>query len=88
MLTQADKLHVITEFRTHEQDSGSTEVQIALTSKRIEVLQAHLTQFKKDFSAKRGLLKLVSVRKTLLKYLQRTNEASYKAVIARLGIRK
>lgn len=88
MLTSAAKLEIIKNFGAHEKDSGSTAVQIALLSHRITQLQEHLKTFSKDFSTKRGLLKLVSTRKKLLIYLQRENESSYKDVIKRLGIRK
>lgn len=88
MLTEVNKTNIIQNFGVHAQDSGSTEVQIALLSQRIATLQIHLAKFKKDFSSKRGLLKLVSVRKNLLKYLQRTNKESYLKLIERLGIRK
>jgi len=59
-----------------------------LTTSRINELQAHLQKFKKDFSSKRGLIKLVNTRKKLLTYLHKEDEASYKDVIKRLGIRK
>lgn len=88
MLNSAEKLKIIQEFGKDEKDSGSTAVQIALLSSRIALLQAHLEKFKKDFSTKRGLLKLVSTRKNLLLYLHREDEAAYKDVIKRLGIRK
>lgn len=88
MLTSAAKLEIIKNFGSNEKDSGSTAVQIALLSTRITALQTHLKTFKKDFSTKRGLMKLVSTRKKLLIYLQRENESSYKDVIKRLGIRK
>ncbi len=88
MLNSTEKLKIIQEFGKDEKDSGSTAVQIALLSNRINLLQAHLEKFKKDFSTKRGLLKLVSSRKSLLRYLHREDEAAYKDVIKRLGIRK
>lgn len=88
MLTSAAKLEIIKNFGSNEKDSGSTAVQIALLSHRIAQLQEHLKTFKKDFSTKRGLMKLVSTRKKLLIYLQRENESLYKDVIKRLGIRK
>jgi len=88
MLNTAEKLKIIQEFGKNEKDSGSTAVQIALLSNRINLLQAHLEKFKKDFSTKRGLLKLVSSRKKLLSYLHKEDEAAYKDVIKRLGLRK
>lgn len=88
MLNSSEKLKIIQEFGKNEKDSGSTAVQVALLSNRINLLQAHLEKFKKDFSTKRGLLKLVSTRKSLLNYLRREDEAAYKDVIKRLGLRK
>ena len=88
MLNTSEKLKIIQEFGKNEKDSGSTAVQIALLSNRINLLQAHLEKFKKDFSTKRGLLKLVSSRKKLLCYLHKEDEAAYKDVIKRLGLRK
>lgn len=88
MLTASEKLKIITDFGKNEKDSGSTAVQIALTTTRMAQLQEHLKKFSKDFSSKRGLMKLVNTRKKLLAYLQKEDEASYKDVIKRLGIRK
>ncbi len=88
MLNRLEKLEIIKQFGKNEQDSGSTAVQVALLSNRINALQSHLEKFKKDFSTKRGLLTLVSQRKKLLSYLQREDEAAYKDVIKRLGLRK
>ena len=88
MITQAEKLKLISEFGKDAKDSGSTSVQIALLTKRIDGLQKHLTVNKKDFSTKRGLMQLVNTRKKLLIYLQKTSETAYKDVIKRLGIRK
>lgn len=88
MLTSSEKLKIITDFGKSETDSGSTAVQIALTTARMSLLQKHLEKFNKDFSSKRGLMKLVNTRKKLLAYLQKEDEASYKDVIKRLGIRK
>jgi len=88
MLTPSEKLKIITDFGKNEKDSGCAAVQIALTTTRMAQLQEHLKKFKKDFSSKRGLMKLVNTRKKLLAYLQQEDEASYKDVIKRLGIRK
>jgi small subunit ribosomal protein S15 len=88
MLNRLEKLEIIKQFGKNEQDSGSTAVQVALLSNKINALQDHLEKFKKDFSTKRGLLTLVSQRKKLLSYLQREDEAAYKDVIKRLGLRK
>ena len=89
MLTREEKLAVIKEFGASETDSGSTAVQIALLTKKIERLQGHLKANHKDYSSKRGLMQMVNDRKGLLAYLQRTtNIDTYRDVIKRLGIRK
>ncbi len=88
MLTQAEVLEIIKEFGKNEQDSGSTAVQIALLTKNMAVIQGHLGVHKKDFSSKRGLMQMVNDRKRHLIYLQKCDEASYRDVIKRLGIRK
>jgi len=89
MIKREDTLAVIKEFGANETDSGSTVVQIALLTKKIDQLQAHLKTNKKDFSSKRGMMQMVHNRKSLLLYLQRTSTAEeYKDVITRLGIRK
>lgn len=89
MLTRDEKLALIKEFGASEQDSGSTAVQIALLTKKIEYLQKHLEKNKKDYSSQRGLMQMVHDRKGLLAYLQKTSDAArYKDVISRLGIRK
>jgi small subunit ribosomal protein S15 len=88
MITQAEKLKLISEFGKDAKDSGSTSVQIAILTKRIDGLQQHLQINKKDYSTQRGLMQMVSTRKQLLIYLQKTSEAAYKDVIKRLGIRK
>ena len=74
-------------FGKNEKDTGSTEVQIALSSARISYLTEHLKEFKKDHSSRLGLLKLVGQRKRLLRYLKRTNYTSYTSLIAELKIR-
>ncbi|MBI2352635.1 30S ribosomal protein S15 [Candidatus Dependentiae bacterium] len=89
MITQAEKLAIIKEFGANEIDSGSTVVQIAILTKKIESLQQHLKDHKKDFSSQRGLMQMVHDRKGLLLYLQRKSTSEqYKDVITRLGIRK
>lgn len=89
MIKREDTLVVIKEFGANETDSGSTVVQIALLTKKIDQLQVHLKINKKDFSSKRGLMQMVHSRKSLLLYLQRKSTAAeYKDVITRLGIRK
>jgi len=88
MLTSSRKLELIKEFGKDEKNSGSSEVQIAIFSERINYLQGHLEKNKKDYSSQRGLMRLVNARKKMLAYLQEVNEQSYKDVIKRLGIRK
>ncbi|MDB5326605.1 MAG: rpsO [Phycisphaerales bacterium] len=82
------KQQVIADFRVHEKDSGSPEVQIALLTKRINELTEHLKLHKKDFSSRRGLLKMVGNRNSLLKYLQRESRERYQTTITKLGLRK
>ena len=86
-LDTAKKTEIIKEFQRTEGDTGSSEVQIALLSKRIADLTEHLKVFKKDHSSRLGLLKLVGQRRRLMRYLKRTNRASYNKLIADLGIR-
>ncbi len=76
------------EFRRHEQDTGSSEVQIALLSQRIEQLTEHLKVHKKDHSSRYGLLKMVSARRRLLNYVKACNEALYQSIIKRLKLRR
>jgi small subunit ribosomal protein S15 len=75
-------------FRLHEKDTGSADVQIALLTRRINQLTDHLKIFRKDHSSRRGLLKLVATRRSLLDYLKRTSLDRYKAVIEKLNLRK
>jgi small subunit ribosomal protein S15 len=88
MITEEKKRQIITDTRTHEKDTGSAEVQIALLTERINDLTEHLKTHKKDFSSRRGLLKMVGKRSSLLKYLTRTDPQRYQAIITRLGLRK
>ncbi len=83
-----DKNQIVSDYRIHEKDTGSPEVQIALITKRITELQSHFEKHKKDHSSRRGLLKLVSRRNQLLKYLTREDRARYQQIIGRLGLRK
>ncbi len=83
-----DKAAIKSEFQRHERDTGSSEVQIAILTKEIEALTAHLKANKKDHSSRYGLLRKVQNRRTLLDYLKRENLESYKALIAKLGIRR
>ena len=76
------------EFRRHEQDTGSSEVQIALLSQRIEQLTEHLKVHKKDHSSRYGLLKMVSARRRLLNYVKTCSETLYQNIIKRLKLRR
>jgi small subunit ribosomal protein S15 len=82
------KKEIVTEFGQNETDTGSTDVQIALLTKRIKELTEHLKVHKKDHSSRRGLLKLVGKRRRLLKYLKKTDLDRYRSIIEKLGLRK
>ncbi|HET6248292.1 MAG TPA: 30S ribosomal protein S15 [Tepidisphaeraceae bacterium] len=82
------KAQIVKEFKVHDKDTGSPEVQIALLTHRINELRAHFDAHKKDHSSRRGLLKMVSRRNQLLKYLTREDRTRYQQVISRLGLRK
>jgi len=82
------KENVISEYRRHDHDSGSPEVQVALITKRIEYLTEHFKVHAKDHHSRRGLLMLVGQRRRLLEYLRRKDVARYRALIERLGIRR
>ena len=82
------KAGLIGTYRAHEEDTGSPEVQIALLTARIRELTEHLRGNKKDHSARRGLLKMVGRRASLLKYLTRKDRTRYKDIIGKLGLRK
>ncbi|MDR0404335.1 MAG: 30S ribosomal protein S15 [Oscillospiraceae bacterium] len=82
------KVSVIREYARNESDTGSPEVQIALLTKRINLLTEHLKIHKKDFHSRYGLLKLVGRRRRLLNYLKKKNLEVYRALILKLGIRK
>jgi small subunit ribosomal protein S15 len=86
--TKEQKTEVITQYRTHDSDTGSPEVQIALLSNRITYLTEHFKSHAKDHHSRRGLLKLVGRRRRLLDYLKKTDMDRYKTVIDKLGIRK
>ena len=87
-ITAEKKQQVVSDYKIHEKDTGSPEVQIALLTTRINQLRQHFDLHKKDHSSRRGLLKLVSRRNQLLKYLTREDRARYQQVIGRLGLRK
>jgi small subunit ribosomal protein S15 len=87
-LAREEKQEIMTGFATKEGDTGSPEVQIALLTERIKELTGHLRTFQKDNHSRRGLLKLVGQRRRLLAYLMKKDSARYRAVIARLGLRR
>ena len=88
MLATERKQEIIEKFKTHDSDTGSPEVQIALLSERISYLTEHFRTHKKDHHSRRGLLKLVGQRRRLLDYLKTKNIESYRTIIKELGIRR
>ena len=88
MLSQKEKEKVITKYKLHGTDTGSAEVQIALFTEEIKRLILHLKKHPKDFHSKRGLLKMVAKRKTLLNYLKEEDKKRYNSVIKKVGLRK
>ena len=87
-LTTKAKLAVMAEYKLHDLDTGSPEVQIAIMTKRIQELTEHLKVHKKDFSSRRGLLVIIGKRRRLLNYLIKTDIERYRVIIKALGIRK
>jgi small subunit ribosomal protein S15 len=87
-LAKQTKEQIVTDFRVHESDTGSPQVQVALLSKRINELTEHFKTHKKDNHSRRGLLKMVSQRRSLLDYLKRTDIERYHEVVNRLGLRR
>ncbi len=87
-VTNEDRARIVTQYQRAQGDTGSPEVQIALLTERINSLTEHFKAHVKDFHSRRGLLKLVSQRRSLLDYLKRTNNESYRSLIERLGLRK
>lgn len=83
-----DKAAIRSEFQRHDRDTGSSEVQIATLTKKIQLLTEHLKANKQDNSSRYGLIRMVSKRRKLLNYLKREDEAKYKEVIAKLGLRR
>lgn len=81
------KTELVEQFRTHESDTGSPEVQIAILTERIKELTEHMRSHKKDFHSRRGLLIMVNKRNRLLKYLQKTDIERFRAIVAKLGLR-
>ncbi|MBR5558891.1 MAG: 30S ribosomal protein S15 [Oscillospiraceae bacterium] len=88
MMRKEEKTEIILAHATHEGDTGSPEVQIAVLTKRINDLNEHLKVHKKDHHSRRGLLKMVGHRRNLLAYLQKNDIERYRAIIAKLGLRK
>jgi small subunit ribosomal protein S15 len=88
MLTKQEKEKIIDEFETHQSDTGSPEVQIAILTRRINDLTEHLKSHKKDHASRRGLLKMVGTRSALLKYVSKKDVKRYQDIISRLGLRK
>lgn len=88
MLATERKQEIINEFKRHEGDTGSPEVQIALLSERITYLTDHFRTHKKDHHSRRGLLKIVGQRRRLLDYLKKIDVERYRAIIKALGIRR
>lgn len=87
-LTNERKKEIITEFKTHESDTGSPEVQIAILTHRINELNAHLKDHDKDHHSRRGLLKMVGQRRNLLNYLKNKDVTRYRELIQKLGLRR
>ncbi len=87
-LATAKKTEIIGKYKTHTSDTGSPEVQVALLTERINGLTEHFKTHKKDHHSRRGLLMLVSQRKSLLEYLKRKNVERYRTLIQSLGLRK
>ena len=88
MSTSVVKPEIINEYKTHDKDTGSSEVQVALLTARINHLTEHLRTHRKDFHSRRGLLQMASRRRKLLDYLKDTATDRYKSVIERLNLRK
>jgi small subunit ribosomal protein S15 len=87
-LVQEKKREIIDQFKTHEKDTGSPEVQIALLSERIRYLTEHFKTHKRDHHSRRGLLKLVGQRRDLLNYLKENKMDRYRTILDKLGLRK
>lgn len=87
-MNKAEKTTTIEEFAHHEKDTGSTEVQVALLTRRINQLTGHMVANRHDYHTQRGLIKLVGQRRRLLAYLSRENVARYNTLIKKLGLRK
>ncbi len=87
-INKEKKTELINKFRTHENDTGSAEVQVAILTGRISELTKHFSDHKKDHASRRGLLMMVGRRRKLLSYLKKHDDSKYKEIIKELGIRK
>jgi len=87
-VTTADKANIVSDYQRAKSDTGSPEVQVAILTARINMLTEHFKTHVKDFHSRRGLLKMVSQRRSLLDYLKRSNNEAYRSLIERLGLRK
>jgi small subunit ribosomal protein S15 len=87
-VTTEDKARIVSEHQRAKGDTGSSEVQIALLTQRINMLTEHFKAHVKDFHSRRGLLRMVSQRRSLLDYLKRSNNEKYRSLIGQLGLRK
>lgn len=87
-MTKDEKQAIISQYATHEGDTGSPEVQIAVLTSRINTLTEHLKQNKKDFHSRRGLQKMIGHRRNLLNYLQNNDIERYRAIVGKLGLRR
>ena len=88
MLTKEKKTKIIDDYKTHDNDTGSPEVQIAILTTKINELTEHLKKHPKDHASRRGLLKMVGNRSSLLKYISNSDVERYREIIGRLGLRK
>ncbi len=87
-LTKNEKQELISEYQVHETDTGSSDLQVAFLTKRINQLTTHLKTNKQDHSSRRGLLKMIGRRKRLLAYIQKQDPGRYQTLIGRLGVRR
>ncbi len=88
MISKAEKIRTVEAYQTHEKDTGTPEVQVAILTERINGLSDHFKTHKKDHHSRRGLLRLVSRRRRMLDYLRRNGPDRYQALIKRLGLRR
>lgn len=88
MLTPEEKTKIIKKYKLHDLDTGSPEVQVALLTEEIKQLLLHLKKHAKDFHSKRGLLKMVSKRRSLLNYLKKESTRRYNSILKKIGLKK